>query len=294
MSSALTKAQTNAYWEDGFLFPLQVLTTDQAQDYRARLERMEKDYADPERAAELPRSLADYKRVHSEVVMPMAAELALNPAVLDAVESIIGPNLMIWGAEFFIKEPHTPQRVSMHQDLTYWGFGATSNQVTAWIALSPSNVVSGCMDLVKGSHKNEILPHNDTHAADNLLSRGQEVAVDVKQADRTHVVLQPGEMSLHHGLAIHGSNPNQSDDRRIGFAIRYINPEATQQAVEREYALLARGVDRSQAFIHYSAPQGLFSNTHLKLYEEIREQQARVLGAGMKEDKQLYNSSAGT
>jgi len=276
----LTAQQVADYWDDGFLFPLRVLSMEQASDFRMQLEIIERDHADNR---SLPRPLSDYIRTHSDVIMPMAAELALQPSVLDAVESIIGPDLMIWGADFFIKEADSPMRVSMHQDLTYWGFGETSEQVTAWIALTPSTVKSGCVDLVKGSHKNPILPHTDTLAADNLLSRGQEVEVDVRDEDRTHVVLAPGEMSLHHGLAIHGSNPNESNDRRIGFAIRYISPDARQSSARREYAILARGVDRSNSFIHYAPPTSLFSASSLTLYEEIKTEQSKVLMADMKE-----------
>ena len=274
----LTAQQVADYWDDGFLFPLRVLSMEQASDFRMQLEIIERDHADNR---SLPRPLSDYIRTHSDVIMPMAAELALQPSVLDAVESIIGPDLMIWGADFFIKEADSPMRVSMHQDLTYWGFGETSEQVTAWIALTPSTVKSGCVDLVKGSHKNPILPHTDTLAADNLLSRGQEVEVDVRDEDRTHVVLAPGEMSLHHGLAIHGSNPNESNDRRIGFAIRYISPDARQSSARREYAILARGVDRSNSFIHYAPPTSLFSTSSLSLYEEIKTEQSKVLMADM-------------
>ena len=279
MSTHLSNEQIAAYWDDGFLFPIPVLSGDMANRYRNQLEHIEASHTNNE---QLKRPLGDYIRTHTDVVMPMAAELALQPTVLDAVESIIGPDLMIWGADFFIKEAHSPMRVSMHQDLTYWGFGETSNQVTAWIALTASTVKSGCVDLVKGSHKNPILPHTDTLARDNLLSRGQEVAVDVSDEDRTHVVLAPGEMSLHHGLAIHGSNPNQSDDRRIGYAIRYISPEAQQRNPRREYAMLARGVDRSNAFIHYAPPTALFSESSLALYEEIKDEQSKVLMADIK------------
>jgi len=275
MTASLSKPQIDRYWEDGFLFPLPVLSADQASDYRTQLEAIESIG----RIKKLPRPMNEYVRTHSAVVMPMAAELALQPAVLDAVESIIGPNLMIWGADFFIKEAHSQSLVSMHQDLTYWGFGETSNQVTAWIALSPSTVESGCVDLVKASHKNPILPHTDTRAENNLLSRGQEVSVEVSDEDRTHVVLAPGEMSLHHGLAIHGSNPNTSDDRRIGFAVRYINPDAQQQSVDREYAMMARGVDTSRAFIHYAPPESLFAESCLALYEQMRDAQSKVLMA---------------
>lgn len=280
MTASLDKNQISSYWEDGFLYPLQVLSTEQAIGYRHQLEIIEHDYANHP----LPRPLSEYIRSHADCVLPMAAELAMLPSVLNAVESIIGPDLLIWGADFFIKEPHSPMRVSMHQDLTYWGFGETSNQVTAWIALSPSTVESGCMDLVQGSHKNPILPHNDTQATDNLLSRGQEVTVEVKDEDRTHVELNPGEMSLHHGLAIHGSNPNESGNRRIGFAIRYINPSAQQQSLKREYAMLARGADTSEAFIHYSPPKSVFSAESLDLYDQIRNEQAKVLMADLKTD----------
>lgn len=278
MNAYLNKEQTDAYWNDGYLFPILAISSDEANEYRRQLESIESD----DRHDSLDRPLSDYIRTHTDVVMPMAAELAMQATVLDAVESIIGPNIMIWGADFFIKEAQSSTYVSMHQDLTYWGFGETSNQVTAWIALSPSTVASGCVDLVQGSHKNPILPHKDTQAQDNILSRGQEVTVDVRDEDRTHVILAPGEMSLHHGLAIHGSNPNSSNKRRIGYAIRYINPDAQPQSARREYAMLARGVDRSQAFIHYAPPTTLFSEASIALYEEIKASQSKVLMADLK------------
>lgn len=273
----LSAEQVERYWEDGFLFPIPVLPAEEAQACRAELEQIEQDWQE----AELPRSLAEYLRTSSHCVMPMAAKLALTPTVLDAVESIIGPDIMIWGADFFIKEGNSPHIVTMHQDLTYWGFGETPDQVSAWIALSPSTVESGCMDLVAGSHKQPILPHTDTLAANNLLSRGQEVDVDVRPDDITHVELQPGEMSLHHGKCIHGSGPNTSNDRRIGFAIRYINTKALQQSKAREYAMLARGVDRTQRFIHFAPPVRMFDQADLALYEEMRAEQSKVLAAGL-------------
>lgn len=277
MNAYLNKKQIDAYWNDGYLFPIPVLSGEKANDFRRQLEAVEND----KQHNSLDRPLYDYIRTHTDVIMPMAAELATQATVLDAVESIIGPNILIWGADFFIKEADSSTYVTMHQDLTYWGFGETSNQVTAWIALSPSTVKSGCVDLVKGSHKNPILPHKDTQAEDNILSRGQEVTVDVRDEDRTHVVLAPGEMSLHHGLAIHGSNPNSTSERRIGYAIRYINPDAQPLSARREYAMLARGVDRTQAFIHYAPPTTLFSTASLALYEEIKESQNKVLMANL-------------
>ncbi len=280
----LKSDQVDAYWRDGYLFPIQVMSEQEAGACRKDLEDMEAQWLN----ADLPKPLNLYKRVNAHCTMPFAARLALHPAVLDAVESILGSDVFIWGAEYFIKDPQTEHIVSMHQDLTYWGLGATSDQVTAWIALSPSTVESGCMDFVKGSHENPILPHNDTFSEKNLLSRGQEIAVDIAEEDRTRIELRPGEMSLHHGLTIHGSGPNQSDDRRIGFAIRYVNPNVRQEVAERDYAMLARGVDRHGQFVNFAPPGGLFSPASLELHEQIRVDQAKALAAGASEAVGLY------
>ncbi len=286
-NGALSTTQKDDYWQNGFLFPLQIFTPVEAAGFRATLERIERDWLD----ADLPLPLNSYKRVNAQCVMPLAARLAQDPRVLDVVEGILGPNLMIWSAEFFIKEPRTKHIVGMHQDLTYWGLGETSDQVTAWIALSPATVTSGCMDFVAGSHKNPILPHKDTFSDTNLLSRGQEIAVDVAEADKTHIELSPGQMSLHHGLTIHGSGPNTSDDRRIGFAIRYLNPDARQLVADKDYAMMARGVDASGNFIHYMPPTSNFSPAALALYEQIRTDQAKALAQGATSDVSLYQTA---
>ncbi|WP_420583974.1 phytanoyl-CoA dioxygenase family protein [Ruegeria sp.] len=283
-TNALTSEQTDKYWEEGFLFPLTVLPEDETAEIRAELERIEQDWL----TADLPLPLNTYKRVNAHLVIPLAAKIALDPRVLDVVEGVLGSDIMVWSAEFFIKEAHTDHVVGMHQDLTYWGMGETPDQVTAWIALSPATVESGCMDFVRGSHKNPILPHNDTYSDTNLLSRGQEVAVDVAEEDKTHIELAPGQMSLHHGLTIHGSGPNRSDDRRIGLAIRYLNPNAKQLVADRDYALMARGTDGQSNFVHVEPPRDLFSDEALALYDQVRRDQSKALAEGAKSSVPLY------
>jgi ectoine hydroxylase-related dioxygenase (phytanoyl-CoA dioxygenase family) len=282
----LTKDQTDAYWHDGYLTPIDVLSPAEAATCRAELEALEARWQD----ADLPLPLNTYKRVNAHCVMTMAARLAQDPRVLDRVESLLGPDLMIWSAEFFIKEPRTRHIVGMHQDLTYWGMGETSDQVTAWIALSPATTESGCMNFVQGSHKNPILPHNDTFSDTNLLSRGQEIAVEVPESDKVAIELAPGQMSLHHGLTVHGSGPNTSPDRRIGFAIRYLNPRAQQQVADRDYAMMARGVDTSGHFMHYMPPTHDFSANALALYDQIRKDQAKALAQGAEKSVSIYAS----
>lgn len=284
-TSGLSEAQVAGYWRDGYLFPLDLMSPAQAQHWREKLETVERDYKD----AKMPRTLNTYKRINAQCVMPFAYELASQPGLLDIIEGILGPDILIYGAEFFIKEAHSEQIVTMHQDLTYWGLGATDNLVTAWIALSEVNPDSGCMQFVAGSHGNQILPHEDTFDKNNLLSRGQEIQVEVKAEDKTDIILRPGQLSLHHGRMIHGSGPNHSDDRRIGFVIRYVNPDVLQEVAQKDYAMLVRGADRARHFVHYTPPQTLFAPSHLALYEEMRDAQRQAMMAGASKTSSLYD-----
>ena len=272
------------YWDDGYLFPVDTLPQTHTDQLRAELEEIERDWLDNG----LPRPLNNYKRVNSHVVLPMAADAACHPAVLDVIEGILGPDILVFAAEFFIKEPHTTQVVSMHQDLTYWGLGAIDGLVTAWIPFSPATRASGCMDFVRASHKNAILPHEDTFDKNNMLSRGQEVRVDVAEADKTAIELQPGQMSLHHGLTIHGSGPNTSDDRRIALVVRYVRPDLAQDVDGKGYAMLARGEDRHGYYHHVPRPTANFAPEALALYEEIRDQQAKVMMKDAQGSAEMY------
>ncbi|NRB04782.1 MAG: phytanoyl-CoA dioxygenase family protein, partial [Rhodobacteraceae bacterium] len=179
--TGLSQSQIDQYWRDGFLFPLPAISPQEALAARAEFEALEANW----KAADLPHPLNTYKRVNAHVVMPMAARIARDPRILNIVSGLLGPDVLVYSVEFFIKEPNTTQIVSMHQDLTYWGLGAVDGLLTAWIALSPATPASGCMDFVAGSHKNAILPHEDTFDDNNLLSRGQEVKVDVAPEDKT-------------------------------------------------------------------------------------------------------------
>ncbi len=280
----LSEVEKARYWEDGYLFPIQAIPPEKARAWRSELEAIEHDWLD----AGLPLPLNTYKRVNAHLVMGLPDRVAADPRILDAVQGLIGPDIMVYGAEFFIKEPRTKAKVTMHQDLTYWGLGATSKMVTAWLALSPATPASGCMDFVQGSHLNPILPHEDTFAEDNLLSRGQEVKVNVAPEDRVPIELMPGQISLHHGLTIHGSGPNTTDDRRIGAVVRYVTPEIAQLVGDKDYAMLARGADRVGNFINFAPPTANFTPASLALYEEIRSAQAKFLMKGTSNTKGLY------
>jgi len=245
MPKRLTDDQVRRYRRDGFVHPVPMLTAAEAAGYRRRFEAYERSNGG---WYELSKGQKLY------LLQTWAAELASHAAVLDAVEDVLGPDVMVWGTSLFVKDARDPAFVSWHQDSTYWGL-SKPDVVTAWIALSPSTRSSGCMKMISGSHAWEQLPHRDTFDAKNLLTRGQEIAVAVDEAAAVFLELQPGEASLHNIRTAHGSGANRSDDRRIGVAVRYIAPHVKQVNAEGDSAWLVRGEDRFGHFIHETPPQ---------------------------------------
>lgn len=263
----------SAYERDGYYFPVRVMETAQAAAYRQTMEEFEAQMSDDPDTRKLALLNAAY-------LLPFVDEISRLEAILEPVRRILGPDLLVWNAGFFTKEPGTSDFISWHQDLTYWGLD-DSHEVTAWVALSPSTVESGCVKFVAGTHKQEIVEHRDTFDKNNLLSRGQELAVEVDEKDATDVVLQPGEMSLHHGKVFHGSHANGSSDRRIGLAIRYISPDMKQTVAEKTTAKLVAGKDSFGHFRLVDRPRGVVHADDLASVRENLRIQQEFLFAGV-------------
>lgn len=270
MGRLLSAAEVRAYEENGFLFPIRVMSEEEARAYRRRLEAAEAS-GDPE--------IGRYLRTKAHLVFTWCDELIRHPKILDAVEDVIGPDILCWSSGFFNKEANDPAYVSWHQDLTYWGL-EPADIVTAWLALSPATPESGCMKFWPGSHRFDILPHEDTFAEKNLLSRGQEIRVEVDETTIVFDELRPGEMSLHHVKLVHGSEPNRSNDRRIGFVIRYVPTRVRQVVGRTDSATLVRGVDRYRHFEPERRPAADLEPAALAHYREVMDRLNRVLYRG--------------
>lgn len=285
--AALNQSQAGRYRTDGVLHPVRVMSEDAARAVRAEIEALETDHA----AGAGGHGLDQFFRVNGQLVIPLLARIARTPAILDAVETLLGENLLVWSVELFIKEPGDGNFVSWHQDITYWGMGDTDEEVTAWLALSDVSIEAGCMRFVPGSHRGGIVKHDDTFRASNLLSRGQEIG-GIDESSAVPGPLKPGEMSLHHGRCFHASAPNRSGDRRIGCAIRYVTPEV-RQGLHRDFAMLVRGRDAAQGWINLAGPRGLFDPRDLRFYDEVLATQSATLTAGAQRDVSMYGTEAG-
>jgi hypothetical protein len=269
MPKILTQAQIDQFHEQGFVSPIRVMSAAEALGYRSRLERFELETGAP---------LGGHLRHKTHLLFTWLADLVRHPRILDAVEDLYGPDLLCWTTNFFIKEKANPAFVSWHQDSTYWGL-SQPDVVTAWVAFTLANAGNGAMEVIPGSHKLDQIPHRDTFAKHNLLTRGQEIAVEVDQAKAVRLDLEPGEISLHHVRLVHGSPPNTSDGRRIGFAIRYI-PTHLRQLFGDDSASLVRGEDRYQHFEREAMPNWDMDPEMLALHQAITERNAKILYRG--------------
>ena len=269
MPKILTEEQIETFRRDGCVFPIRVMPAERALAVRARLEAFEASNGGP---------LKGDLRHKTHLLFPWLDDLVRDTRIVDAIEDLYGPDLLCWTTNFFIKEARDPAFVSWHQDSTYWGL-SRPDVVTAWLALTPSNASNGAMDFVPGTHTADQLPHRDTFAKNNLLTRGQEVAVDVDPATAVTVALEPGEISLHHVRVVHGSPANTSNDRRIGFAIRYI-PTSVSQVAGGDSATLVRGTDRYGHFELEPQPTRDMDPAFLQLHRDVAERSARILYRG--------------
>jgi ectoine hydroxylase-related dioxygenase (phytanoyl-CoA dioxygenase family) len=277
MTKVLSEADVAAYRRDGYFFPVTVMGEAEILLYRRGLEEHEKRTGAP---------LQSNWRHKTNLLFTWADELVHHPRILDAVEDVIGPDILCWTSTFFIKEANSPGFVSWHQDSTYWGL-EPDDVITAWVSFTHSNPVSGCMKVMPGTHTGTQIPHVDTYHQDNLLSRGQEVAVEVDASKAVDLVLKPGEMSLHHIKLVHGSEPNRSGDRRIGMAIRYI-PTHVRQTKVRDSALLVRGVDRHGNFDPEPRPQRDVDEAALAAHADAVGRQVKALYSGT--DKKQFRA----
>ena len=223
MGKILSAEQVAAFERDGYVFPVEAMSAEDAQALGRRIEDYER-----ETGVDATKRL----RVKGHLVFPWLVELARHPAILDAVEDLLGPDILVYMSTFWFKGAGDPSYVSWHQDSAYYGLDP-HEEATVWFAFSDSTPESGCVRVIPGSHRGEELVHVETY--DTLEGIDDSGAVDL--------VLRAGQFSIHHERLVHGSEPNRSAWRRMGISFIYI-PTHVRSAIGRRAALLVRGRDR--------------------------------------------------
>lgn len=266
----LNQSELSQYERDGFLSPIRVFSGQEAHAMRLQLEAYEATHGSVMKTP---------YRNKPHLVFKWVAEVIRNPKILDLVEGILGPNLLVWGTNFFIKEPDDGTFVSWHQDSTYWGL-SRPDVLTVWIALSPSQRNNGAMKMIRGSHHLDQLPHSDTFEDGNLLTRGQRVDHEVAEEDVAWIELEPGEVSLHHVRIIHGSEANKGADRRVGLAIRFVPTDVRQVNGVKDFATLVRGCDDYRHFEHEPCPAESLGVVEKNVHAQIADESFKLFYKG--------------
>ena len=249
--SYLSLNQLKQYEDEGFVSPINIFSKDEAKKIKNEIELIEK---------EMPGELDKSGRYNAHLISPLLDEVTHNSKILDAVESLIGKNILVCGTTLFIKNPNEKGYVSYHQDAKYIGL-EPHNWVTAWVALTDSNEENGCMKMWPGSHLT-IKDHDEKFNEENLLTRGQTVE-NVPDNEVKSVELVAGQMSLHHPRIVHGSGVNKSNDRRIGFVIQSYIGTNVKQVLGQNSVQLARGVDEFNHHDIIQRPKSLMNKEDL-------------------------------
>ncbi len=267
----LTTRQLDHYKNKGYVSPVNALTSNEANEIRDEIEKIEKDW---------PGALEGINRNYIHLISPKFNKICLNKNILDAVESIIGKNILICGTTLFIKNPNEKGFVSFHQDAKYIGL-EPDNWVTVWVAVTDANEKNGCMRMLSGSHKENLRFHEQKFDKNNLLTRGQTIKnVPLDKTDP--VILKAGQISLHHPMIVHGSGLNYSNDRRIGFVIQSYIGANVNQVIGKMFVQKARGKDEYKYHEYSKVPAELMGEKEIISQNKANKELSKIFYSGSK------------
>ena len=266
----LSSNQLKQYEDEGFVSPINIFSKEKAKEIRNEIELIEN---------KMPGELEKSGRYNAHLISPLLDEITHNSKILDAVQSLIGENILVCGTTLFIKNPNEQGFVSYHQDAKYIGL-EPYNWVTAWVAITDSNEKNGCMRMWSGSHKDKLKKHDEKFNEGNLLTRGQTVE-NVPKEKTIPLILEAGQMSLHHPTVVHGSELNKSNDRRIGFVIQSYIGTNVKQVLGKNGVQLARGVDEFNYHEKIGRPQNLLAKEDIKLKKQENDNLQEIFYKGL-------------
>ncbi len=282
---ALSQEQVDLYRYNGFLFPVPALTPDEVATCLAGLQRLELELGSP--VAE-----ADVKwRSHAYAHSPWFNTLIRHKRILDAIEDVIGPNILVWTSTFFIKEPHSPTFAAWHQDGTYFGL-EPKEQVCAWVALTDASEQAGCMEQLSSRGAPRQYNHAALGLANSINRAGQTIMEAFDQSNPVATALRAGEFSLHHELAVHRSAPNHASHRRVGIGLNYIPTHVRVDSPVRCKAMLVRGEDRYGHFDLIDPPSAERDAAALAVHQQVSDRYRENYNIQVKRHVDLFTTNS--
>jgi non-heme Fe2+,alpha-ketoglutarate-dependent halogenase len=272
----LSQTQVEQYRHDGYLFPFPALTAAELAECNDGLLRFESWLGKPVNKGDFRWRSASY------VILPWVDALVRHKRILDVVEDLIGPDILVYTATWFIKEAKSPTFAAWHQDATYFGLEPYEH-VTAWVALSEADAEAGCMEVVSSHGRPRQMSHAALGLQNSINGAGQAIVEPFDERDAAMMALDAGSFSLHHTLCRHRSAPNRADHRRVGLGISYIPARCRLTGTVRMCARLVRGHDSFGHFDLVAPPEGELHpaalERHERVYRAYRDNYAEQIAA---------------
>jgi hypothetical protein len=278
---ALSPEQADSYHYNGFLFPLPALTPEEIETCLAGLERLERELGSPIADADIK------WRSHAYAHSPWFNNLIRHPRILDAVEDLIGPNILVWTSTFFIKEPRSPTFAAWHQDATYFGL-EPKESVCAWVALTDASHEAGCMEALSSRGAPRQHHHAALGLANSINRAGQTIVDRLDESSPVAMSLPAGSFSLHHELAVHRSAPNNASHRRIGIGMNYIPTHVRVNGPVRLRAMLVRGEDSYGHFDLIAPPSAERDAAALAVHLQVSDSYGRNYSEQVRRHEQEF------
>jgi non-heme Fe2+,alpha-ketoglutarate-dependent halogenase len=260
----LTPEQVASFRYNGFLYPIPALTPEEVVTCLGGLARLESELGSPVADADIK------WRSHAYAHSPWFNDLICHPRILDAVEDVIGPDILVWTSTFFIKEPNSKTFAAWHQDGAFFGL-EPNEQVCAWVALTDASRAAGCMEMLSSRGEPRMLHHAAMGIKNSINRAGQTIVEPFDKRNPTAMALKAGEFSLHHEFAVHRSAPNHAAHRRIGIGLNYVPPHVRVNSPVRLKAMLVRGEDRYGNFELIDPPSAERDANALAVHQEVSE-----------------------
>jgi hypothetical protein len=283
---ALTPEQVASYHHNGLLFPIPALTDAEIATCLAGLQQLE---------TELGSSVADADvkwRSHAYAHSVWFNNLIRHPKILDAIEDVIGPNILVWTSTFFIKEPHSLTFAAWHQDGTYFGLNP-HEQVCAWVALTDASREAGCMEHLSSQGAPRQLRHAPLGLANSINRAGQTIMEKFNESNPVAMALPAGSFSLHHEFAVHRSAPNNASHRRVGIGLNYIPTHVRVEGPVRCCAMLVRGEDTCGNFDLIKPPTGERDAAALAVHQLVSDRYRENYKIQVTRHEQQYAGAGG-
>jgi ectoine hydroxylase-related dioxygenase (phytanoyl-CoA dioxygenase family) len=256
------------YERDGFLTAIDVVPPTTIKTYSQKCSKFIEMYS-------AHSSFSDWTYSKTDLILRWVAELASEEVLLDVIEELIGPNILLWNAFLAVKPPHSTANFGWHQDATYWPVSPMDQIATAWVALSPVNRFCGGMQMVQGSHLLGAIPHEETYDETSMLRRGQRALNPIDNNRVVNIELNPGQASIHHTLTLHGSGANESDMWRLGVGFNYVTSEVKPLPGYKDSATLLRGSAHGSGFVLTEKPKSDLNKAALDNYARIQQLQSK-------------------